>query len=636
MNVIGFKEAKCKNCYKCVRICEVKAIKVKNEQAQIMNDSCILCGHCFQACPQNAKSVISDIERVKEYIRTGKKTILSIAPAYLGILEYDNPGQVISALLALGFSEIRETAEGAIYVTKEYQKLINKGTMENIITTACPSVNDLVEIYYPELIPYLAPVVSPMIAHGKMIRKMYGDDVKIVFLGPCIAKKREALNDVRTSGYIDAVIYFSEVEKWMEEANIQIKGCKPVPPNNPDPMVNRLYPISSGIISSVVTTCEEEKEEDNDRGLVIDSEKENDIFKDVIKDLNSTNTKKANTRNHKNSMDNKYIDVSSNINSEIKYIYKKFYVHGIKNCMELLDSMKNNKVSGCFIEADICEGGCIKGSAIENNTRSRFQIKLELEEKIKKAPVKKEDMVKYREENFFEKIFYNRAPVEIKPSEEEIRKVLKMIGKEKKEDELNCSACGYATCRDKAIAVLKGKAEITMCMPYMHENARSLANVVLDTTPNAIVITDSELRICEFNEAAEKCFHKQRKEALSLAIYDFIDPSDFLFVLETKKSIINKKITFDQYEITTLLNIVYLKEQYGVMAVFQDITKEEEKNKQAYKVKVETIEMAQKVIDKQMMVAQQIAGLLGETTAETKVTLSKLRDTILFDGEEKL
>jgi iron only hydrogenase large subunit-like protein/uncharacterized Fe-S cluster-containing protein len=580
MNIIGFREAKCKNCYKCVRICEVKAISVKNEQAQIMNDQCILCGHCLSACPQNAKTVISDIERVKEYIRSGKKTILSIAPAYLGVLEYDDPGQVIAALLQLGFSEVRETAEGAIYVTNEYERLLQEGYMDNIITTSCPSVNELVEIYYPELIPYLAPVVSPMIAHGKMIRKrnenMDDEDIKIVFLGPCIAKKREALNDPRTKGYIDAVIFFSEIEKWLEDENIIIKDCTPVSPNNQDPMVNRLYPISSGVISSVITTKEEK---DN---------------------------------------------------------YEKFYVHGIKSCLELFDSMKNGEIKGCFIEANICEGGCIKGSAVENKLTSRYKLKLDLQGKIKRVPVNKSDLILYKDKDFFQKLFYNRAPIEKEPTEKEIKAILKKIGKLNKEDELNCSACGYSTCRDKAIAVYNGKAELTMCMPYMHEKARSLANVVLATIPNIIIIVDSELRICEYNEAAEKCFRKSRKEALMLYLYDFIDPEDFIDVLENQKNIINKKVTYEHYKITTLQNIVYLKEQNGVMGVFQDITKEEDKNQQAYKVKVETIEMAQKVIDKQMMVAQQIAGLLGETTAETKVTLTKLRDTILYDGEERL
>lgn len=573
MNVIGFKEARCKNCYKCVRTCEVKAISVKNAQAQIMNDKCILCGHCLEACPQNAKSFISDLDRVKGYLKGNIKTVISIAPSYLGVLNYKTPGQVVSALMKLGFYQVRETAEGAVYITEEYNKLLEEGNMKNIITTSCPSVNDLIEIYYPNLTKYMAPVVSPMIAHGKMIKKKFGNDVKVVFLGPCIAKKREARSDVRTKGYIDAVINFTELEEWLNEENIDILACDDLKLHNPDPMVNRLYPISSGVLSSVVSA------------------------------ESGTNT------------------------------YRKFYVHGIKNCIELFEGMEREGMKNCFIEANICNGGCIKGSALENKSVSRFKIKLDMEEMIAKRPPSKEEYPKINEQISLRKEFFDRSPKEKIPTEEEIRAILKQIGKQNKEEELNCSACGYSTCRDKAIAVYQEKAELNMCIPFLHEKAQSLSNLVLESTPNIIIIVDSDMKIIEFNGAAEKLFKKSRAKALTMYLYEFIDHLPFEEVLLTHKNILGKFVKYEDKSITTFQNIVYMKEQNSVLGVFQDVSSEEERKQQNYKVKVETIEMAQKVIDKQMLVAQQIAGLLGETTAETKVTLTKLRDTILFDGE---
>ncbi len=170
MRVIDFKDASCRHCYKCVRNCEVKAISVQNEQAHIMKDHCINCGHCLEVCPQNAKTFASDMERVKGYLGRGEKVIISIAPSYLGVLDYRKPGQVVAALEKLGFAQVRETAEGAALVTREYGKLLREGKMENIITTCCPSVNDLIEKYYPSLTRWMAPVVSPMIAHGRLIR----------------------------------------------------------------------------------------------------------------------------------------------------------------------------------------------------------------------------------------------------------------------------------------------------------------------------------------------------------------------------------------------------------------------------------------------------------------------------------
>lgn len=571
MNVIGFKEAQCKNCYKCVRICEVKAIIIKNQQAQIVNDKCILCGHCLDACPQNAKTLISDLDKVKEFLKQGIKTVISIAPSYLGIMKYNKPEQVIGALMKLGFYQVRETAEGAAYVTNEYRKILEEGKMHNIITTCCPSVNDLVEIYYPSLTKYLAPVVSPMIAHGKLIKQELGPDVKVVFLGPCIAKKREAENDIRTKGYIDAVINFTELEEWLEEEKIHITECEAIAPHNQNPEVNRLYPISSGVLSSV-----------------------------IAKDMSDR--------------------------------YRKFYVHGMNNCIELLKSMEKGEVNNSFIEVNICNGGCIKGPAADTSGVSRFKVKLDMEDQIEKIDVES-DYYKKTEAFSLHKEFYPRINHDPIPSDEEIRKILVKIGKTQKSDELNCGFCGYASCREKAIAVYQGKAELSMCLPYMHDKASSLANVVLDTIPSAIIMVDSDMKIIEFNKKAELFFKKTKSIVKGIYLYELIDHLDYEYVLETHSSIYGKKIAYEDLGISTMQSIVYVPKENCVMGVIQDITKQEERENQAYKVKMDTIEMAQKVIDKQMMVAQEIAGLLGETTAETKVTLTKLRDTILYEGD---
>lgn len=175
MGIIDFKATKCKHCYKCIRNCEVKAVMIKDERAEIMPDKCILCGKCMQVCPQSAKTLISDLDLVKSYIDAGIRTVISLAPSYMGLLNYKTIGQVNGALRKLGFYDVRETSEGAAVVTAEYARLLSEGKMENIITTCCPSVNDLIEIYYPQLIPYMAPVVSPMIAHGKMLKKRIGN-----------------------------------------------------------------------------------------------------------------------------------------------------------------------------------------------------------------------------------------------------------------------------------------------------------------------------------------------------------------------------------------------------------------------------------------------------------------------------
>lgn len=572
MNIIDFKNASCKHCYKCVRTCSVKAIRVKNAQAQIMTDYCVLCGHCLEVCPQNAKTFASDLEMVKAYLAAGKKVALSIAPSYLGIFDYDRPGQVICALKKLGFTYVRETAEGAALVTDAYQKLMDEGQMENIITTCCPSVNDLVEKYYPELIGDMASVVSPMIAHGMLMKKLYGDDVKLVFAGPCVAKKEEAREDERTEGYIDAVITFAELEDWFKEAGIDVFACEEMPVDNPDPKINRLYPVRKGVMTSV--------------------------------------------------------DTGHGTGG-----YTMFDIDGMENCRELFEEMKEGRLKHCFIEANMCEGGCIKGPAINKLKISRFESTIEIEKQVQHQPA---SLLEEAVTLDLHKVFYSRMLRDDLPTEEQIRRILKATGKNNKDEELNCGACGYPSCREKAIAVFQGKAEQEMCLPYAYETANSMSNVVMETTPNMILIVDDQLKIMEMNKKAEEVFGVDRETAIkTMYVFELLDASDFESVLNRHMPIYRKKIYLEAYQMTVLETIVYVASLDAALAIFQDVTADEKEMQKQMETKMEVVDIAQEVIEKQMMVAQEIAGLLGETTAETKAILTKLRGLVLPVDKDK-
>lgn len=576
MGIIDFKTTKCKHCYKCVRNCPVKAIQIKEQRAMIVEQACILCGRCLQTCPQSAKTLTSDVDMVRQWVQEGEKVVISLAPSYMGVLPYRSMGQIKSALLKLGFADVRETSEGAAAVTQEYAMLLKEGRMKNIITTCCPSVNDLIEIYYPELLPYLAPVVSPMIAHGKMIKQEMGYDIKVVFVGPCIAKKKESL-DPRHNQAVDGVLHFQDVQEWLQEEDIDISQCESQPFYHLDPRINRLYPVSGGVIYSVLAT---EAEPDS---------------------------------------------------------YRKFYVHGSENCIDLCRSMKRGEIQGCFIEMNMCSGGCIKGPAIFDESLSRFKVKLDMEEIIERKPADAGFIAESDAEHqspSYRKVFASHALREIIPGEEQIQEILSMTGKNKPEDELNCGACGYPTCREKAIAVFQKKAELNMCIPFMHEKAESLANLVMETSPNIVLIVAPDMRILEYSTVGEKYFGKSRQEALQMYLYELIDPVDFQWVFDTRQNIHGKKVHYEEYHFTTMQNIVYIAREHAVLATIIDITKEEEQAQQEYEKKLETIDLAQRVIHKQMMVAQEIAGLLGETTAETKTTLTKLCSSLLEDGSE--
>lgn len=569
MKVIDFKDAKCRHCYKCVRNCAVKAITVKDEQARIMVDHCINCGRCLEVCPQNAKTFASDLDRVKGYLRQGFKTIISIAPSYAGVLQFDTPGQVVDALQRLGFYEVRETAEGAALVTNEYKKLVRENRMSNIITTCCPSLNDLIEKYYPDCTKLMAPVVSPMVAHGRYIKKIYGPDVKVVFLGPCIAKKQEAIGDDRVAGAIDAILTFEELGSWLREEGIHIRDCPDKPMGNPDPKINRLYPVSGGVIQSVIT----EEEADS---------------------------------------------------------YHKVFVDGLENCMEMLECLQKGELDHCFIEANVCEGGCAKGPASAYWNTSFVKTKVKIENEVSyKAMQELPDM----DPQELTKKFGGRRLSDRQPSAEQIRRILRSTGKYSPDDELNCGACGYNTCWEKAVAVFQGKAERSMCMPYALARAESMSNVVMDVTPNMIFVIGNDMKILECNRKGQELLGVGREEAVQRYIFEFIEADDIQSVLETRKPILHKKIRLENGRMIAEETIVYIQKQNAVLVTYQDVTKEENMKEQRYNLKVETVEMAQKVIEKQMMVAQEIAGLLGETTAETKVTLTKLRDSILNEEE---
>ena len=575
MSAIGFKTAKCKDCYKCVRICPVKAIHTKDEHVLYVADECILCGKCLEACPQHAIMNISDVRKVTKFLKEGMTTVVSLDPAYLGIFgeTEHGTGQLRAALYKMGFDHIRETAEGATHVTKAYERLIREGTMNNIITSSCAVVNDLVERYYPDMIPYMAPVVSPMIAHGMMLKEEFGPDVKVVYIGSCTAKGREALRDRCRGSFIDAVLDFQELRRMMEERHIDLHELEPRPREGINPKINGLYGVGGGILEAL----------EADKGFGK---------------------------------------------------YEKLYVDGIDSVEEIFECIRNGEINNCFIEVSSCVGGCINGPLAGGRESDRFKARIYTNRKIiREFP---DNMPKMKESILLRKNFRESAESVAMPTEEEIQEALRKDGKESIEKQLDCGACGYKTCRDKAIAVCQNKEQLNLCIPYLYQQARSMADVILAVTPNLIITVDEQLKILQFNNAAEVLFNIPAEEVIGRSIDELMDSSDFASVFHEQRSMLNKKVYYEQYNLVTMQNIIYIREQNCALGIFRDITSEEKIRKQHERMRMETMEIAQKVIDKQMMVVQEIAGLLGETTAETKLTLMKMRDSMFYDGENEL
>lgn len=570
MNVINFQDANCAHCYKCLRNCDVKAIRINQGQAQIVRDMCIYCGHCMEICPQEAKTFDSDLDYVKHMLKHKEQLVVSLDPSYCGLLNLNQPKKIVDALYKLGFSDVRETAEGAALVTREYVKLYNEGRMENIISTNCPAIVYLVEKHYPMLIPYLAPVISPMIAHGRMIKEQMGKHTKVVFIGPCVAKKMEAEADRATMGAVDAVIEFNELEKWLEEEGINADLCAEREFSNPDPMVNQLYPVPTGIMRSLIT-CGADG------------------------------------------------------------VYKMMTVSSIKSCREVLHSMKRGYLKHCFLEMNLCAGGCVNGPGVNKRRGFRFKAAMNIEDN---ACMRAPEILAGLTGEQMKRSYTPKQVVDKIPTESEINAILKTIGKSNSDVEFNCGACGYMSCREKAIAIYQGKAEAAMCLVRSYENARSQASVVMDNIPSIVMIVDKNFRIREFNKKAEQVFKTTRQEALRSFLFDYIDITEYEEVYKTHEPKFHLKKKWDYYKMTVLETIVYVENADRILAIIEDVTADEERVTRMVEKKLNTIKMAQDVIEKQMMTAQQIAGLLGETTAETKAILTQLRDYMLEDEDE--
>ncbi len=574
MDIIQFKEVNCKNCYKCIRSCPVKAISFKDDHAQIIKEECILCGKCLHVCPQNAKSVMSEVDRVKGFINKKKSVYASVAPSFAPLFNISDVKQISYIFKKLGFSYMEETAVGAAALTPEYERLLKENNMRNIITTACPTIVNLIEKHFPELIGQLAPLVSPMIAHGRLLKKMYGNDIKVVFVGPCLSKKEEGM-DIKYEEVINGVITFEDLEKWINDENISIDNIDDIDGNDEFHILNtRFYPSPGGLVKSL----------------------------DLTKEYN--------------------------------YKFAKF--DGIDRCVEILKQIKNGDVNNYFIEMNSCSGACLNGVCMNSGnhgfleTMDKLMYYVNNSSKITANPREFETKVdlstKYNDKSKHYKM----------PSEKEITDILNKMGKFSKEDELNCSACGYNSCREKAIGVFNGKADLRMCLPYLRERAESISNVIINSTPNAIFTLNEDFNITEVNLSAKKMFNLGSGELHNKNIFEILDCTDIAVVNDTKKDIFNSKYNYKDYGITVEQSILYLKEHRMIMVIMKDITQEENNKQQMHRVKCDTVDIAQRVIEKQMRVAQEIASLLGETTAETKVALTKLKNTIQAEMGEKI
>lgn len=554
MACMNLKRSNCKNCYKCIRNCPVKAIRFSGNQAHIMQDACILCGQCFVVCPQNAKEIVSEREKVNVLLQSGDSVIVSMAPSFIANYEGVGISAMREALKQLGFFDVEETAIGATIVKNEYERILKEEDRDILIASCCPSVNLLIQRYFPKAVEYLADVVSPMVAHCQDIKKRY-PEAKTVFIGPCVAKKYEG----EISGVVDAVLTYEELSQWLKEANIELKQEMDETPESS----TRFFPVAGGILRSM-------KEKPND--------------------------------------------------------YAYFEINGIEKCLNALRDIEQGHIHKCFIEMSSCVGSCIGGPVMEKYHQTNI-----IKDYITVSKYAGEEDFDVQQPKAVElKTQFEFTPPEAQmPTEEAILAALKKMGKYKESDELNCGTCGYNTCREKAIAICQGKAQITMCLPYLKQKAESFSDAIVRNTSNGVIVLNDNLEVQQINEAARKMMNiRFATDVLGEPVVRILDPVDFVEAMYNEEPIENKRVYLADYKRYVEESIVYDKDSHLLICIMRDVTEEAANKEKRERLSRETIEVADKVVEKQMRIVQEIASLLGETTAETKIALTKLKESI--------
>jgi two-component system, NtrC family, sensor kinase len=404
-NIIHTQKDKCRGCYACIRGCPCKAIKVENHIAEIMPELCVDCGNCVRVCATKAKRIESDVEVVQTLFATNTQVIAIPSSSFPAALPGVRPGQFVTALKALGFSEVMEDAFGAELIAREYSRLLRDKHDSPIFSSTCPSVVSYIEKYYPQLVDHLAPIVSPMIAMGRLIKTSYNPEAKVVFIGPCIAKKAES-KDVNVAGVIDAVLTYPELTEMFIAKKINPSVLPESKFAGPKPNMARLFAISGGLLN--VTGYSD------------------DIIRNEI------------------------------INA-----------HGRDYIISLLPEIAQGDIDTHFINFFFCHG-CINGPSIDNNLsifRRRGLVARYAESDT--DPEQTElDLQKYADVNLRRKFEARNIPLPV-PADKEVREILNRMGKTDKMKQFNCGACGYRTCWELATAVARNQAETTMCWPHL-------------------------------------------------------------------------------------------------------------------------------------------------------------------------
>jgi iron only hydrogenase large subunit-like protein/uncharacterized Fe-S cluster-containing protein len=529
---------------------------MRDNQAFVVEEKCIMCGTCVRQCPQQAKVFRNDLEQAKSITKENAVVAASIAPSFAAVFSQWQVNSLASALRKLGFSYIAETAVGAYYISQKSGEIVEANPEKNHFSTACPVFVRYVELYQPQAIKNLVPVVSPMIAHAKIIKEKLGKKTKVIFIGPCIAKKGE-IQRPQYKGLVDCVLTFTELKQWFEQEKIDLNNCEQSAFDDIVPGKARFFPLAGGEIKT--------HDEDSDM-------------------------------------------LEPNIVS----------ITGFDDINEALKNWSSNG-QGTFIEPLFCSNGCINGPATDC-TENLFERRKRIISYAADKNEKNDSLVKVELSTGFK----GHIPGENEIiTDEQIRSQLEKTGKLNPEDQLNCGACGYPSCREKAIAVIRGMAEEQMCIPYMRRLAEQRTDRIIETSPNGIVILDDKLNILSMNPAFKKfffCTDAQYGKRISV----LMDPEPFELLLNSDVKFNEQTVTHDKYNLICHQIMYCLHEEKQIIGIFVNITNSQLNKEKLDQLRVQTISQARELFDNQLDMAQKIAQFLGESTAKGERLVANL------------
>lgn len=305
--------------------------------------------------------------------------------------------------------------------------------------------------------------------------------------------------------------------------------------------------------------------------------------------------------------------------------YTYMAIDGVENCISALKDIESGGLSHCFIEMSACVGSCIGGPVMEKYHRSPIRDFAQVTSYAGKSDFNTSDLSK---EEIKKSLEYIGRKLKM-PDESEITTILRQMGKMKPEHELNCGSCGYDSCREKAIAIYQGKADLTMCLPFLKDKAENFSNQIINNSPNGIIFLNEELEVQHINKSARKILNiRSASDVLGEQVIRILDPKVFIDVKQSGRTVRDRRTYLAEYNKYIEQTVVYNKEYHHLMCLMRDVTDEETEREKRESIRQQTIEIADKVVDKQMRIVQEIASLLGETAAETKIALSNLKESI--------